>query len=225
MHIDIHHVFRQFQTQHAAGEPAGHELIIIGLFQCRRHQTGLDRTAIDKELLIIAVAAGGCGLGHKTKQAHILPLALHLQHIHRQLASVDLIDCTVEIAVTGRLQNSLAILDQPEGHLRMGQRLPLQGARHLGGFHRIPLHKLHAGRCIIEQIPHHDGGTFGAARRRTFLHHTGFQTETDAFRCGCLGQQIDFGHRGDGRQRLTAEAQRANGSQILFGAELAGGMA
>ena len=111
------------------------------------------------------------------------------------------------------------------GKLRVRQRQPLHHGKQCRSLYGVPFHKFHPGRGVVKQIPHHDGGTFGTACRRPLFHHTGFQPQADAFGVGSFRQQIDFGHRGNGRQGFTAEAQRADGRQILFGAELTGGMA
>ena len=225
MDVDVHRADGQGENENAAGVPARHHLIGVGLLQGGGHQLGPDGTAVDEKLLIAPVAAGGRGLGDEAREGEGIPFALHRDHIHGQLAAIDLVDRAQQVAVAGGFEEHFAVLNQAEGHVRMGQRLALDGPRHLGGLDGIPLHKFQPGRGVVEEVPDHDGGAVGAAGGPFVQDPSRLQMEADALGLGGLGQQIDLGHRRDGGQGLAPEAQGADGGQILLGAELAGGVA
>ena len=223
--VDVHGLPGQLQAQDAAGEAARHHLIGVGLLQGGGHELGFHRPAVDEKLLVVPVAPGGRGLGDVAGQPQILPLAFDLHHIHGQLAAEHLVDGAVEVTVAGGLQDGLPVLDEPEGHVGMGQGLALDGAGHLGGLHGVALHEFQPGRGVVEQIPYHDGGAVGAAGGAALRDPARLQPQAQALGPGGLGQQVDFGHGGDGGQGLSPEAQGADGGQILLGAQLAGGVA
>ena len=108
----------------------------------------------------------------------------------------------------------------------MGQGLLLHGAGHGGGLHGVPFHEFHPGGGVVEQVPHHDVGARGAAGGLAFQQLAGLQVQTGALVLAVgAGEQVDPAHGGGGGQGLAPEAQGADGLQILFTAELGGGVA
>ena len=226
VYVHVHGGERHRDVQHAGGEPAHHDLVAVGLLQSGGQGFGPDQPVIDKEDLIRPGAPGGGGPGDIAGNRQLLPFALHRDHLPRGLPAQDAVDGGQKRPVAGGLKLLFPVLDQPEGDLRMGQGLLLHGACHRGGLHRIPLHKLHAGRGVVEQVPHHNGGAHRAAGALTGQELAGLQPEAGALGVlGGTGQQIHPAHSGCGRQGLAAEAQGADGLQVLLPAELGGGMA
>ena len=226
MHIDIHKLQRHLDVQHAGGESARHHLIAVGLLQCGGHGLGADMATIDEEQLAAAVAAGRGGQGYIAADGGLLPAAVHGDHFFGGLPSQHGIDGRGELTVTGGGKLLLIVLQEAEGDLGMGDGLPLHHTRHIGGFRHVGFHELQAGGRIIEEIAHHDGGALGAARGIAGSDHAAFQRQRRTLGAALrAGEQIDAGHGRDGRQCFAAEAQRADGRQILFPAQLAGGMA
>ena len=104
----------------------------------------------------------------------------------------------------------------------MGQGLHLHGGGDPGAFDGVGFHKLHPGGGVEEQVPDDNGGAVGAARLGFFKDFARFQMKADAFnRRRSLGQQVDAADGGDGGQSFATEAHRADGGQVLGGAQLA----
>ena len=100
------------------------------------------------------------------------------------------------------------------------------GLGHKGAFARILFQELHAGGGVVEQFIDRDGRAHGA---RAGLH-TLRLAALNAVAAGVLvgfgaGQHFDLRHAGNGRKRLTAEAQRVDMPEILRRGNFAGGMA
>ena len=220
--IHIHRRRRQLQAQHTGWEFAHHELIPVGLLQGGDQELGFHRPVIDEKGLQIPAGPGIRGLGRKAGHTVFFPGAVHRDHASK-VPAIDAVHRRPESAVARRGQNGLAVPNQGDGNLRMGQSLQLHRPRHPGALHRIGLHEFHAGRGIVKQVPDDNGGSVRAAGLVLLGHGPGLQMEADAGQgIRGLGQQINAADGGNGRQSLPAEAHGTDGIQILGAAELGG---
>ena len=108
----------------------------------------------------------------------------------------------------------------------MGQRLPLDGGQAGGGLHRVLFHEFQPGRGVVKEVPDQQRGPHGTARLLPAGDHAPLQGKRGAQ--GVLppaGEQLHPGHRGDGGQSLSPEAQGADGFQIVLAADLGRGVA
>ena len=108
----------------------------------------------------------------------------------------------------------------------MGQGLQLHGGGHTASFHRIGFHEFHPGGGIVEKVTDDDGGTLRASGFGLLYDLSRFQPETGTGNGPFgLGEQINAADGGDGGESLAPEAHGADGSKILRGTELGGGVA
>ena len=86
--------------------------------------------------------------------------------------------------------------------------------------------KLHASRCIEEQVAHNDCCSFRTAGFLLCLNLTGFQMQMQTRnRTRLTREQINARNRRNRSQCFTAEAQCADSIQIFLGTQLAGRVA
>ena len=226
MDVHVHRPQGHGDLQHAGGEAAHHHLVFIGLLQRRGEDVGLDIAAVDEEDLIVSVAAGGGGPGDVALHPGLLPAGGELHHLHGRLAAEDRVDGAEQLPVAGGGHLLLAVAQEGDGQVGMGQGLPLHRGEHRRALSAVALHEFHAGGRVVEQVADNDRGALGAPGLAALgdLPRLQGQARPEGRALGA-GQQIDLRHRGDGGQGLAPEAQSADGLQILFRADLAGGVA
>ena len=211
--------------QDTDGEPSLHHLVFICLLQSRRHHLGLHIAPVDEEVLIAAAAAVGGGQAGVAGNGDAVGAAADFRHLFCRLTAHGRVDGGQELSVPGGGELGLSVPDEPEGDLRMGHGLALDRAGDVAALHAVALEELHSGGSVVEQIPHDDGGTVGAARRGDVQHvprlhpHSGPGTVLRG-----LGQKVDPADRADGCQRLAPESHGDNVPQVLRGGDLGGGM-
>ena len=124
------------------------------------------------------------------------------------------------------MQLLLSVSQDAEGDLRVREGETLHHAQNRRRLHGIALHKLHARRRVIKQVPDDDRRPVRAADLALFGHDTGIQMQPRAeFRIGGFRHQIDSGNGRDRRQRLAAKAEGVDRLQVARLAELAGRVA
>ena len=225
MHVDVHHVGGQIQVQHTGGEFAHHHLIAVGFLQSGDEQLTLHRSAIDEEGLQIAAGPGIGGLADVAGQGVLLPAAFYFGHFST-FTAINAIDSGLQFARAGGGDDFLTVLDELEGHGRMGQGLHLHGGGDPGTLHGVGFHKLHPGGGVVEEVADDDGGAVRTASLGLFHDLARFQPKGNALDGGGgLGHQVDAADGGDGGQCFAAETAGGDGGQILGGAELGGGVA
>ena len=224
--VHVHAVQTGGQMEHAAGEPAHHLLVLVGLLQRRLHGAGLHIAAVDKEKLAGPGAPAADRLGEKAVHADVLSAALAGHEAQGYVPTQHGVDRALEAAVAGGVQLLLALPQEAEAHLRVAEGGVLDDGHDGAALGGVALQKLLAGGGVEKQIPDDEGGALGAADFLPLAHHATVQQQGGA--CGGAlgaGHQLHPAHRRDGGQRLAPEAQRADGLQIKLGADLAGGMA
>ena len=211
----------------AAGEFAHHLLVGVSLLQRGCHGFGLDVASVDKKVLIGAgAAAAHRHTGKAFYRDAALAAALNGQETQRQIAAQHAVKGRLELSVAGGAQLGFALFDESKGHLGVGQRLVLDYGEHRRALGGVPLDELQAGGRVEKQVADDHGGTHRAAAVLPFGDHAALQRQGNAqTRVGCAGHQIDPRHSGDRRQGFAAETQRADGLQIVLGADFAGGVA
>ena len=140
--VHIHHVARQLDEQHAAGELALHHAVGVGFFERSGKKLGFDETPVDKKRLHAARAARGDGRGHKARDAHVAVRTLDLKKRERELTPERSVNGGAQRAVAGGQKRLRAVLDELERHLRMRERKVPDKARDGRGLRAVALHKL-----------------------------------------------------------------------------------
>ena len=92
VHVHVHSLHGKIDLQHADREAPNHELVFIRLLQSGGEHPGFYEPGVDKEILIRAVAARTGGLGHEAAHRELLPRALDLDHVVRDLTAKDGVD-------------------------------------------------------------------------------------------------------------------------------------
>ena len=224
--VHIHGVELCLQMEDTAREFPYHFLVAVGLFQRGHHDPGLDLAAIDEEKLPVPAAPAAGGEGDEAGHRHVLPGGLHRAEAQGQLPAQDGVDGGLELAVSGGEQLLLPVPNELHGDLRVGQGHPLDHGEDGGPLGGVLLHKLQPGGGVVKQVPDHHGGAQGTA---CLLHVPGdapLQRQGGPQLClGSPGHDLHPGDGGNGGQGLPPEAQGADGLQVIFGAQLAGGVA
>ena len=212
--------------QDAGGELPDHDGPFIGLLQGGHGGARLDVPAVDKKVLHGAVGAAGGGFAGEAVDMHAAEGVIHRQQTVRKLLTENGVDTGSQLTVAGGEQLFPAVPDKTEGHLRMRQGDAIHHARHRIRLADVFFEKFHPGGNIIKQVPYDNCRTLGATGVFQVAVLSTFQGVPGAggFPCGA-GEQFHPGDRRDGGQRLAAEAQGADGLQILLAAHFAGGMA
>ena len=224
--VHVHGVEAGVQMQHAAGELAHHLLVGIGLLHRGGHGAAFHIPAVHKKVLIAPGPPAAGGQGGKAGDRHLLAGAADRHEAQGQIPAQHGVEGGLELPVAGGAQLLLPVPEEFDAHLRMGQGHPLHHGKAGRPFGGVLLHEFQAGRGIVEQVPHHHRGTLRAPRLVPGDHRAPLQGEGDPqLRPLSAGEQFHPGDGGDGRQRLPPEAQGADGLQVVFASDLAGGMA
>ena len=140
--VHVHHVARQLDEQHAAGELALHHAVGVRFFERGGEKLGFDEPPVDEKRLHAARAARGDGRGHKARDAHVAVRALDLKKRERELTPERGVNGGAQRAVAGGQKRLRAVLDELERHLRMRERKVPDKARDGRGLRAVALHKL-----------------------------------------------------------------------------------
>ena len=120
-------------------------------------------------------------------------------------------DDGAQVVVAHGLENRLAIIDEANGNIRAGKRQLCHNIGDIAGFCCGALEKLAAHRRIEKQILDDKGCALRAASLADIRDPPALNGQLNAAH-GIFGAggQLHFGNRGDGRQRFSAEPQRAD---------------
>ena len=226
MYVDVHLTERQIDAQTAVGEFAGDNRVAVRLLHRRLNQLGFDEASVDKKVLIGSVRARRMRLGQKS----VYPYILHRDRrnrnqVARQLPAEHREYRLLELSGSRRVEHGLAVADAPERDLRMTLRRVLHHRHDIARLGEVLFEELHARRCVVKQIADDEGRAVRTAGALVDLDRARLHKQMGALeRSLLLGEQVDAGDRGDCRERLAAEAERADRREILLGADLAGRM-
>ena len=154
--VHIHRPKGEVQVQHAGGELPHHDGALVGLLQGGHGGAAADVPAVDEEVLHGAVGPAGGGRADKALHLYMAQLVVDGNEGGGELPAVDGVNGGGELAVPRGVELFLAVPEEPEGNLRVGQGQLIQNARHgvaLGG---VLFEELHAGGGVVEQIPHQE---------------------------------------------------------------------
>ena len=108
----------------------------------------------------------------------------------------------------------------------MAQSHPLDHREHRRALRRVLFHEFQPGGGVEKQVPDHDGRAQRTARLLHRARHAALQGQGRAERgLQGAGEDRDAGDSGNRGQGLPPEAQGADGLQVVFGFQLAGGVA
>ena len=223
--VHVHGVGPHGEVEHTARELAHHLLVAVGLLQGRHHHPAFDVPSVDEKVLIAAAAPATGGQGDKAGDLHVLPGPLHRQKAQGQIPAQHGVNGTFQLSVSGGEQLLLAVPDELHRQLRVGQGQPLHHSEHRRTLGGVFLHEFQPGGGVKKQVPHQHGGTLGASRLLLFHQLSPFQRQGGAQPLALVGEQFHPGHRRNGGQSLTPEAQGADGLQVVLRGDLGGGMA
>ena len=89
----------------------------------------------------------------------------------------------------------------------------------------IGLEELHARGDVIEQVAHDEGCAVGTAGvREADLLAALDDTASADILLFCLGDELEMGYGGDGRESLASKAEGGYGVEVALGCDLGGGM-
>ena len=223
--VHVHGVEPGLQMEDTAGEAPHHLLVFIGLLQGGHHQPGLHLPAVDEEELPVAAPAAAGGQGDKAGHRHILPAGLYRPEAQGQLPAQHGVNGALQLAVSGSEHLLLSVPNEFHTHLRVGQGQALDGGKDGGPLCGVFFHKFQPGGGVEEQVPDHHSGAQGAARLLRLAIDAPLQGQGGAkLGVGGAGEHLHPADGGNGGQGLPPEAQGADGLQVVFRAQLAGGV-
>ena len=175
--VYVHLAQLHLHVENAGGELAHHLLVLVGLLQSGHEQAGFYLPPVDKEELPVPAGPAAGGLRDKTGHFDPVAAALHLPETQGQLPAQHGVYRALEGTVSGGEQLLLAVPDELDAHLRMGQGHPLDHCKDGGSLGGVLLHELEPGGGVIKQVSHHHGGAQGTTRLLDFAGHAALQGE------------------------------------------------
>ena len=224
--VDVHRGVGERQIDHAGGEAPHQQCVFIRLLHSGLQQGRADIAPIAVEKLRGAVAAARRGGGGKAGSAHVAVLAGNRQQILGHLAAQQSVDAGRRFPVAGGEKFFLPVAHEAHRNLGPAQRAAQRGLHAGRGLRPIGFEKLEPGGGVEEDAAHGHDRTLGAAGLVHILNIARGDGDVGAAAVALpTGGQLDFADGGDGGQRLTAKAHRADGLQSLLVMELGGGVA
>ena len=224
--VHIHQMLRQPQLQHAVGIAPDHQPVAVGLLERGGHRLRAHQPPVDEKDLLHPVAARGRRARDIAREREALPFALHGDHLAGALPPQNGVKRALELPVAGGLELLGALAQHAEGDLGMRQRQLLHGGQNGRALDGVALHEFQACGGVIEQIADDDRRAHGTPGLAALGHDAAVKMQRRAeIVFASAREQIDARNGGDRRQRLAAEAQRADRLEILRRAQLACGVA
>ncbi len=182
------------------------------------------RATIDVEVLLVGTGARVMRLRDPAMQAQAGTAVVHAQRLLCEVLAQGLAQARIRVQVARLVAPRwLAVVRDAQLHVRARQRQRTQPLLDVAQFGALGTQKLAPGRHVVEQLANLDQR---ARRQRARLHLAdlaAFDLQGSAvFVAGTARGQGEAADRGDRRQRLAAEPQRAHRFQVVQRGDLAG---
>ena len=118
VHVHIHLLNGYLQKQCAHGKAPHHHLSLAAFLQRAAEGLAAEETPVDKEGLLLAVAAGKVPRAHIAGEQHAVHVAAHLSHFAKRLAPVEAVERRFDTAVPHAVVDGLALADEAKRHIR-----------------------------------------------------------------------------------------------------------
>ena len=229
VHVDVDARRIDFEKQHERRVPAIEQHVAISLTHRVGHQFVAHRTAIDKEILQVGLAAVERRQADPAPQVQAIALDLDRQRLLEETRAANRRHPPrAGGVIVGFVQaeDGLAVVAQMERHVEARQRQALDHFLQVIEFGFFGLEKLAPRRGVEEQVAHFHRG---ADRVRGGLH-AGRHVPAFGFDLPGLigvagaGRQGQARHGADRRQGLTAEPEAHDLLEVFQVANLAGGV-
>ncbi len=223
VHVHVHGVGRHLDEHVRLGAPLAGRRRRVGVDHGVRHGPVLDDAAVDEELLR---APRRPLLGEGRDEPVDAEASGLLGHRHEVGAiAVQLVEAIRQRGGRRAAEEHARPARHGEPDLGVAQRELRRHAGDLRRLGRVRLQELAPGREVVEEVGHLDD----RAGRHADLGHRGYGAAVDAHlgpgdSFSPAGPQHEVRHGRDARQRLAAEAHRADGLEVLGPRDLAGGM-
>ena len=170
----------------------------VALLDALRDEVAADIAAVDEIIFIASVSPGDHGLSDKAADAHRPLLRLDLRQIGSHVPPVDVVNHVLQVVVSGGVKLRLPVRDELEGDIRAGQGQPLHQLAHIARFCHGRFQKFPAGRGIVKEAAHQEGGAVRRRRLLQLLFRAPLYHIADAFfGVRRLRNQLHHGNRGD----------------------------
>ena len=226
VHVDIHLVEGDADEERRQGELALHEPLEIALEQGVLHHAVPDVPVVDEDENAARRLAVDPGARDPAADRDLLQAQADGVQLAPVAGAEHLHDAVERVGGGGPVFHDAPVVGEPELDLRPGERHAGDDVGDVGHLGRDGLEKLAPGGRVEEELRHRHHGArrgpgFGGADELAAL-----DDDLGARVGGGLpGHQGKPGDRGDARQRLAPEAQRADAEQVLVGCDLARGVA
>ena len=179
-----------------------------------------------EKVLHIAVGAGFLGLADIAGHPDAAEGIIDRQQGSRELSAVDGVDRGEELSVAGGMEHLLLVADIGKRDLGMRKRDLVDHIGNSVALRHIRLQKLHAGGNVVEQVTDDKGSAVGTAGvvQRDLLAAFDQIAGADLF-LACLGDQLEVGYRGYGREGFAAEAEGGDRVEVVLNTHLGGRVA
>jgi len=229
MGVDVDAGRIDLQIEHESRVAAVVQHVLIRLAHGVRQQPVANGAAVDKEILLIRLAARESRLGNPAVQSQTGTGVVHRHQLADERLSqqrphaLQLLFALSGTQVVERF--ALAAHDQLD--VRTAQCDALDHPLQVLLLGRLTAQELAPRRYVEEQVAHLDGRALGVRHRlrRHRLLAPVTRHLPAAVGLGGAGLQQQTRHGGDARQRLAAKTEAGHALQIVQGADLAGGMA
>ena len=118
VHVHIHLLNGYLQKQCAHGKAPHHHLSLAAFLQRAAEGLAAEEAPVDKEGLLLAVAAGKVPRAHIAGEQHAVHVAAHLSHFAKRLAPVEAVERRFHASVPHAVVDGLALADEAKRHIR-----------------------------------------------------------------------------------------------------------
>ena len=226
VHVDVDLADRHLQEGDDDGMAAGGDRFAVGLRDGLREGGTVDRTAVDVDVLLFAVATGPGRARGQAADAEAALGVLEPRHVADHRGAQQVARAIGQRRRRPQVQQRVGLGPHQPSRIGVGQGQLRQQAHDRALLGLARLHELAPGRRVVEQIADGDGGAAVAGRRFTADDLATLDLDHPA---GVRGRRAaDAAHpadRGDARERFTAESERADAHDVGGRGDLAGGVA
>ena len=124
MNVHVHVLIGHFQKQGAHGELADHDPALAAVLQGAAQNATAEKAAVDKKALLLSVAPGKLPHADEALQHHAALVPADRNHLTESVLSVQAEQGGVQLAVAHAVVDGLALTDEAERDLRVGQDQP-----------------------------------------------------------------------------------------------------
>ena len=202
-----------------------HQILPIPFFHRLTDQRAADVPSIDIKDLIIPVGPVDHRFPQKASDMQSVFLMRKRRQLIGNILAIDPVNNLQKLPVSCGIKTILTVHNELEGNFRVGHGKMFHQVGNVRSLCLRLLEKFLPGGRVVEQIPYHDGGAVrGADLLQLFLNAAVNTVSYSKQFIRRFCDQLDHGNGRNAGKCLPTKAKTDQVSQIICGADLAGGM-